>query len=295
MPDIQLRFHHDMLVLASPIASALERQGFEIDGDIELLLMTEPEEATDAIRMQSVAGAQCLVTPTQGITEVRLARQRMEGHAAEVADLAASMLRQYKPQHLIAEIGATGLPIDPGSKPSLMANRDQYAEAARLFADKGMDALFYSDLEGLDDVRCALMGARKVCDLPVFVSARVDEQGNLAGRNATVEDYAAVAKEYEASVVGVHMDAEPAQIVAVVKRLAQCCDLPILVQVDVYPKVSRLPRHEPESTYSKADDMVQLAAELRAAGAQFLRASGKATPSYTGALATTVMGVDCIR
>ena len=42
MPDIQLRFHHDMLVLSSPIAAALERQGFEIEGDIELLLMTEP-------------------------------------------------------------------------------------------------------------------------------------------------------------------------------------------------------------------------------------------------------------
>ena len=74
MPDIQLRFHHDMLVLSSPIAAALERQGFEIEGDIELLLMTEPEEAADAVRMQSVAGAQCLVTPTQGITEARLAR-----------------------------------------------------------------------------------------------------------------------------------------------------------------------------------------------------------------------------
>lgn len=295
MPDIQLRFHHDMLVLSSPIAAALERQGFEIEGDIELLLMTEPEEAADAVRMQSVAGAQCLVTPTQGITEARLARQRMEGHAQEVADAAVGMLRQYKPQHLIAEIGATGLPIDPGSKPSLLANRDQYSAAVALFAGKDVDAIFFSDLASADDLRCELMGGRRVCDLPLFASVRADAEGRVLGRSMTVEECAAIAQEYEASVFGIHMDADPDDVVAVTKRLAGACDIPILVQVDAFPKVSRLPRHEPESAYSMPDDMVQLAARLRAAGAQFLRASGKATPSYTGALAATVMGVDCIR
>ena len=295
MPDIQLRFHHDMLVLSSPVESALARQGFEVDGDIELLVMTEPEEVADAIRMESVAGAQCLVTPTAGITEARLARQRMEEHAAELAGLSMSMLRQFKPQHRIVEIGATGLPIDPDSKTSLLANRNQYSDAARLFADLDPDAYLASGLESLDDVRCALMGIRRVSDLPIFASVCVDGQGRLVGRKTDIAECASVMEELEASVIGIHMDADQASVVEVTRRLAACCALPILVQVDVTPQTSRLPRHEPESAFSTPDSMVQLAAELRAAGAQFLRASGKATPSYTGALAATTMGVDCVR
>ena len=38
--------------------------------------------------------------------------------------------------------------------------------------------------------------------------------------------------------------------------------------------------------------MVQAAARLRGAGAQELRATGEATPAYTGALAAAVTGFD---
>ena len=39
-----------------------------------------------------------------------------------------------------------------------------------------------------------------------------------------------------------------------------------------------------ENPYYCPDVMVQAAARLRGAGAQFLRATGEATPAYTGAL-----------
>lgn len=38
--------------------------------------------------------------------------------------------------------------------------------------------------------------------------------------------------------------------------------------------------------------MVAAAADLRAAGVQFLRAAGDATPAYTGVLAAAVAGQD---
>ena len=62
MPDIQLRFHRDMLVLSSPIAPVLTRQGFELDGDVEYATLMEPEAVEDALRLNLMAGVQCLVT-----------------------------------------------------------------------------------------------------------------------------------------------------------------------------------------------------------------------------------------
>lgn len=295
MPDIHLRFHHDMLVLSAPIHGSLAKQGFEDPYELELLCLTEPESVKEALRLEQVAGAQCLVAPVSDITEARLMRHRLEDHAAEVAQCALRMAQSFTPQHVIAEIAATGLPIDPASKDSLIANRNQYSEAVRAFGDDGVDAFFIDGLQGVDDVRCALMGARRVTDLPVFVSVDVDEDGYMADRGVPVEDAVGVMVEYEASVLGVRMASDPASMAAVVRRMAKVAELPIMVQLAVKPEEGQLPRHTHESPYWHPDTMLQAALTLRAAGVQFLRAVGNPTPTYTGALVASTMGTACLR
>ena len=48
MPDIALRFHKDMLVLSSPVAVVLARQGFDVEHDLEFANLVEPEAVRDA-------------------------------------------------------------------------------------------------------------------------------------------------------------------------------------------------------------------------------------------------------
>ena len=50
MPDIALRFHKDMLVLSSPVAVVLARQGFDVEHDLEFANLVEPEAVRDALR-----------------------------------------------------------------------------------------------------------------------------------------------------------------------------------------------------------------------------------------------------
>ena len=295
MADIQLRFHFDMLALSAPLDAALQRQGFDAKDSVEMLCLTEDEAVEEALRLESLAGPQCLVTPTLGITEARLAHQRLEDHAKEVVDACMAMVRKFKPQHTIAEIGTTGLPIDPNSKSSLVANRDQYSTAVRLFDDYDVDAFLLNDLYSTHDIRCALMGARRVSDKPIFASVCITKEGILAGRNESIEEALGLMAEYEASVAGIHVNADLQDTCTLVRRIAQVTDLPILVQLDVKPEQSRLPRHTHEEPFWNADTMVEAALQLRAAGAQFIRATGEPTASYTGALAATCMGLPCIR
>jgi hypothetical protein len=49
-----------------------------------------------------------------------------------------------------------------------------------------------------------------------------------------------------------------------------------------------------DSLHSAADEMVDAAYALRAAGVQFVRAAGQATPSYTAALVAALEGLDVI-
>ena len=125
MPDIALRFHKDMLTISAPLDAALARQGVDVDRDMEYLVLVEPETIQDILRLESTAGAQCLTTPTEGITRARLAHHSLEDRAEELAQNALDMVRELAPQHILVEIGPCRLPLDPSSKSSLNEHRDQ--------------------------------------------------------------------------------------------------------------------------------------------------------------------------
>ena len=72
MPDIDLRFGRDMLVLSAPLDATLARQGIDAPRDRQYLNLMEPDAIVDAFRLEAMAGAQCLVTTTEDITRARL-------------------------------------------------------------------------------------------------------------------------------------------------------------------------------------------------------------------------------
>ena len=351
MPDIQLRFHKDMLVLSAPVDTTLARQGIHAARDRQYLNLMEPDVMVDALRLEEMAGAQCLVTPTEDITKARLAHVRMDGDAAKLAHAAVQIVAELKPQHILAEIGPCGLPLDASSKASLNENRAQYADAARAFEGEPVDALFLNGFTSINDLRCALMGVKQASDKPVFASVIVGEVDSPAalreseaaagavgaGLGATSSDQhvldsiapAATFAGYElvedepfagaaankapispeqwpeavalmqdlgASVVGFET-AEPAFKAEVYAReAARITDLPLMAQlrVTVDPAEKRPAPLKPleDILDYTPDTMAPAAVKLYGAGVQFLRATGLATPSFTGALAATVFGLD---
>ena len=202
MPDIQLRFHRDMLVLSSPIAPVLARQGFELDGDVEYATLMEPEAVEDALRLNLMAGVQCLVTETAGMTPARLAHRGMAERLPELARAAVSCAAKLRPQHVLVELGPCGLPLDASSKASLNENRDQYARAARAFEGLSLDGFFLNGFSSPSDLKCALMGLRQVSGLPVFASVNVGVDGMLADGRHGFDEALDVMAEFEASVAG---------------------------------------------------------------------------------------------
>lgn len=294
MPDIQMRFYKDMLVLSAPLRSVLARQGVDVDRDLEYMLLVEPEALRDTVRMEMVAGAQCLVAATEGIAPARLAHKGMEGREVELAFAALGMLRPLKPQHLIAEIGPCGLPLDGSNADSLNENRAQYARAAHAFDGQELDALLLTGFRRPDDLKCALMGLRQVTDVPVFASVDVDGQGTLPDGRTSIEEAVAMMAEFGASVVGFECAAPEQDIVAIARRAVGACDLPLMVQLSVARRDPKQGAASQDNPYYRADTMVSAALALRAAGVQFLRATGDASPAYTGALAAAVMGLDAV-
>ncbi len=297
MADIALRFFKDMLVVASPVQAALRRQGIEDARDQALAVLLEPETIEDAYRLETAAGPQCLVTPVADFAPARLTALGMEDAAEKLARAAVAIPRSFKPQHLLVEIAPCGLPLDPSSKGSLVENRDQYARAASLFGPADFDAFFLNGFTTVDDLKCALMGLRKVSDAPVFASVDVTADGMLASGRGTLAEAVAVMAEFGASVAGFATLSAPARAAALAATVretlgTQGADLCIMATLAVRDRNDRRQGPTPENPYYVPDTMVAAAADLRAAGVQFLRAAGDATPAYTGVLAAAVAGQD---
>lgn len=292
MPDIQLRFHKDMLVLSAPIAAALRRAGLDTARDLEFTLLFEPDVVEEAYRLESIAGAQCLVAATDGLTPARLAAASMDGRGADVVREALEVVRIFKPQHVLAALGPCGLPLDSSSKASMTENRDQYARAARLFAGQELDGFLLEGFGSCADLMCALAGLRKVTDAPILASVDVDGEGMLANGRDTLEEACAVMADFEASAAGFATAAGQDESCALARRAAAACDLPLMASLVVGRRDARQQGPTTENPYYCPDAMVAAADALRAAGVQFLRAVGDATPAYTGALVATTAGLD---
>lgn len=297
MPDIEIRFHKDMLVLSAPIEYALERQGIDVRSDAEFVSLMEPETVHDALKMHVTAGAQCLVTNTEGICEARLAHKRMEGRTVELAAVALESAQECKPQHLVCEVGTCGLPLDADSETSRAQNTEQYEDAVRAFDDRGFDAVLMNGLRSAADVECAVAGARAATDRPVFASIDLQQDGTFAG--GSFEDAAAALDK--ADVAGFACAGDAQTLCDAARRLAALTDKPILVQIELKAatpaekKRASLGAPIPENPYALPDALADAALALRAAGVQFVRACGQATPACTGALAVAVAGTDCLR
>ena len=302
MADIALRFHKDPLVLSAPIDALLARQGVDDPASQrEFMDLIEPESVLEVQKLDHMVGAQCMVTNTYDITRARLAHSRFDEQSAEIARASVDILRELRPQHIIASIGPTRLPIDPDSRASLKQNRDQYARAAQDFGD-GIDAFLLDGMVSLVDLKCALAGVRKVSTLPVFASVNLDADGKMVGRETAWAEAVAVMADLEADVIGFSTAAAPDTVLPLVEQAAKMVDLPILVQLqvgehdprDVNPGF-RPVEITPDNPYRTSDAIFDAAGELLAAGVQFLRAVGQATPSYTGALVIAGDGRDCVR
>lgn len=315
MADIQLRFMKDMLVLSEPIMTGFEKLGLDVTRDGDLALLLEPEVLEDAYKLDALVGTQCLVAPTATLTPARLAHTGMRERAQELAAQALRIVQSQNPQHILVEIAPCGLPLDASSKASLNENSDQYKRAALLFDGEEFDAFFLNGFARVADLKCALIGMRKVTDAPIFASVNVDAEGLMSGGESAL-DAVAVMNEYGAQVVGFQTRAPLEDACRIAGQFAEATCLPTLAQLEVTATsevgvveeidsasnmtelaaaIAKVGEAIPTTIpYSRPEDMVDAANALRNAGVQFLRATGVATPAYTGALVAATDDLDVI-
>lgn len=291
MPDIALRFNKDMLVLSTPIDYQLKSQGFTNPGDREYVALCESDLIEEVYKVEKLMDTPCLVTATEGITRARLAYSRFEKQAEDMARIAYEVGSSFTPQHLIAAVGPTGLPLDTSISSSVKQSIQQYRDATEVLMRYPFDALYFSNFSSLADAECALRGAREVFEGPLMISLAVSDESDFS----TDETFAlGVEKcdELGADVIGTVSAAKPERLVYLSSLMRKATHKPLLCEVHINKKDSRQFEPTDENPYPTPDELFNAACALQKVGVQFLRAVGAATPAYTGALNAAVHGMD---
>ncbi|MDR3686988.1 MAG: homocysteine S-methyltransferase family protein, partial [Coriobacteriia bacterium] len=113
MPDIMMRIGRDVLVVDGAMGTMLHRAGMPAGECPELLNVTNPEMVADVHRLYRFAGADCVTTNTFGGSAPKLAEYGLADRVVELNVAAVRIAQREGGPHVLADMGPTGLVMEP--------------------------------------------------------------------------------------------------------------------------------------------------------------------------------------
>jgi 5-methyltetrahydrofolate--homocysteine methyltransferase len=290
MPDILNRLGRDVLVIDGAMGTMLQRAGLPAGECPELVNVTAPELVAEVHRLYSLAGADCTTTNTFGGTAPKLAEYGLADRVAELNTAAVRIAKREGSAHVLADMGPTGLVMEPLGPATFDEVFSAFAEQARALASGGPDALLIETMTDISEARCAVLAAKSVCDLPVFVTCTFGLNGRMDLSGTEPETAAIVLEAVGADAVGMNCGLGPEQMIPLLERMVSATKLPVIVQPN-----AGLPQLDEsgETVFpGTPEEMGAFAAAAREAGAAMIGSCCGSTPVYSGAIVDAVADKD---
>lgn len=281
MPDIGVRLGREVLVLDGAMGTMLQRARIPAEIAPMQLNITAPDVIEEVHRLYRLAGADCATSNSFGGTRHKLAQWGLADQVEPLNRAAVRLARAGGALHVLGDIGPTGLVLEPLGPAGFDELFDAFAEQAAALASESPDALLIETMTDIAEARCALLAARSVCDLPVFVTVTFGLNGRMDLSGTGPEAAAVVLEAAGASAVGINCGLGPEQMLPLVERMAAATGLPVIVQPN-----AGLPRLEDGVTVfpGTAEEMGRYAARFVDAGATLVGSCCGSTPEFTGSI-----------
>lgn len=290
MPDIQLRFHRDTLVLSSDLVHvpAESNAAPQLATQLEDALLLDSESIEQRFRLEKSAGAACLCVPCKGLSARYLSVQAArEDHAQRLAKQLFALIAQLAPTHVVAEITPLEIPFDASSAASLREQRDAYAFIARALKNIPLDMVLLSRFPSFELAKCALVGIKKVLDVPCAASVSAHAYAGSSNTSALIQSLC----DLELSVFGWHVPYNDDNLISLFQETRRACKVPLLCEFSM-ASCSKQQNNRASSLTFLSDALVKQAEQVYALGVQFFRVTESPRAALTAALTASIQGLD---
>ncbi|MCX7880553.1 MAG: bifunctional homocysteine S-methyltransferase/methylenetetrahydrofolate reductase [Ignavibacteria bacterium] len=212
------------------MGTELYRRGVFINRCFEEINISNPELVQQIHLDYKNAGADVIETNTFGANRFKLRKFNLEDKLYEIVNKGADLARKVaKDEILVAgSIGPLGVQIEPLGPIAREEAQDFFTEIIKPLIDGGVDLLIFETFINIDELRQAVIAAKKITDLPIVAQITIDEDGNtLIGTSpeTTIEELVSLG----ADVVGVNCTVGPRVMLSWLETVRPLTDLPISV------------------------------------------------------------------
>ena len=247
--------------------------------------LSRPDDIKSVARAYFDAGCNIVNTNTFGANSFKY------GNVAEVVSAAVRICREARHEagrdddaYVAIDIGPTGKLLAPmGDLPFNEAVK-VFSETIKAGAEAGGDLVLIETMSDSYEAKAAVIAAHETCDLPVIVTTVYDESGKLL-TGGSVEGTVAMLEGLKVDAIGVNCGFGPDKMIPIVKRLAACCSLPIVVNPN-----AGLPRTEGNKTVFDVgpEEFSTIMKDIAAMGVHVMGGCCGTTPAHMKALINTV-------
>lgn len=278
------------LLLDGGFGTELIKKGFPQGACPESWNEEKPDIVQKINKSYYDAGSDAVLTNSFGGTTIKLQSHNLENKCYELNRAAALMANEVKPEgkFLGGSMGPTGKFLKPHGEFTEEEFEDAYAEQARGLTEGEVDFLLIETQYDLIEALCALRGARKASDLPVFLTMTFNHhpKGFFTLMGNSVDQFLEAMEREGVPVVGSNCTLNSEEMVELVKIMREKTSLPIIAQANAgKPSLSE----EGEVAYSQGmEDYLRFIPQIIANGADIIGGCCGTDPDYIARMSEIV-------
>ena len=247
--------------------------------------LTRPDDIRGLNRGYFEAGSNIVNTNTFGANKFKF------NNVTEIVTAAVKLCQEARHEagrdddaYVALDLGPTGKLLAPMGDLAFNDAVEVFAEQVRAGAAAGADVIVIETMSDGYEAKAAVIAAHENSDLPVIVTCVYDETGKML-TGGGVEGTVAMLEGLKVDAIGVNCGFGPDKMIPIVKRLTECCSLPIVVNPN-----AGLPRTEGGKTVFDVmpDEFSKIMAEIAALGVHVMGGCCGTTPAHIKKLVETI-------
>ena len=170
------------LMIDGAMGTELFARGLTAGDPPELWNIEQPDKIIDIHTNYINAGSDIILTNSFGGTAFRLKLHKLDDRVFEINKAAAMVAREAADKSdrrviVAGSMGPSGELLEPMGDMTPETAADAFAAQAEGLAAGGADILWIETMSSLDEVEAAIVGARRVTDLPIAATLSYDTAG----------------------------------------------------------------------------------------------------------------------